>query len=271
MPYRPAQVWTGSTWDDVGDKRVGVPEINTQTANYTLALTDIAKRVEMNSTSARTITIPLNSSVAFPVGSRIDIANINTGALTVAATSGATVNGRSLVLGQWETATLVQRAANTWVLEPQAGLTAALASKSDVAGETYTGTHDFSGATLNTTFTDAWTSWTPTITAVSGTITTSSITSAAYQEIGKIVICRFDVSISNAGTGSGALRLTLPVSAKNISNFGGSGREYSITGNSLTVGIDSGTLTAMEIRRYDNQSIIVNNYRIIGQFIYEAA
>jgi hypothetical protein len=134
MPYRPAQVWTGSAWDDIGDKRVGIQEINTQTANYTLALTDIAKRVQMNNTAARTITIPTNASVAFPVGTRIDIANINTGVLTIAAASGATVNGRALTLGQWETATVVQRAANNWVVEPQAGLTAALGSKLDLAG-----------------------------------------------------------------------------------------------------------------------------------------
>lgn len=117
----------------------------------------------------------------------------------------------------------------------------------------------------------AWTSWTPTISAVSGTITTSSITSAAYQQIGKVVICRFDVSISNAGTASGALRLTVPVSAKNITIYGGGGREYSVTGVSLTIGIDSSDLTRMEIRKYDNGSIIVNNYRLIGELIYEAA
>jgi hypothetical protein len=134
MPYRPAQIWTGSAWDDIGDARVGVQPINTQTANYTLALSDIATRVQMNNSAARTITIPLNSSVNFPVGTRIDIANINTGVLTVAAASGATVNGRALTLGQWETATLVQRAANTWVLEQHADLTAALGSKLDLAG-----------------------------------------------------------------------------------------------------------------------------------------
>jgi hypothetical protein len=145
MAIRPAQIYTGSVWEDIGDKRVGVQEINTQTANYTLALTDVAKRVQMNNSAARTITIPLNSSVNFPVGTRIDIANINTGVLTVAAASGATVNGRALTLGQWETATLVQRAANTWVLEQHADLTAALGSKADYAmpanaqsGTTYT-------------------------------------------------------------------------------------------------------------------------------------
>jgi hypothetical protein len=129
MAYRPAQVWTGSAWDDIGDKRVGIQEINTQTANYTLVLADIAKRVQMNNSAARTITIPPNSSVAFPVGTRLDIGNINTGVLTIAGGAGVTVNGRALTLGQWETATVVQRAANTWVVEPQANLTAALGSK----------------------------------------------------------------------------------------------------------------------------------------------
>jgi len=157
MAIRPAQIYTGSVWEDIGDKRVGVQEINTQTANYTLALTDVAKRVQMNNSAARTITIPLNSSVNFPVGTRIDIANINTGVLTVAAASGATVNGRALTLGQWETATLVQRAANTWVLEQHANLTAALGSKADkAAGYQLAETVYF---TSNGTFTKATYPW----------------------------------------------------------------------------------------------------------------
>lgn len=159
MPYRPAQIWTGSAWDDIGDARVGVQPINTRTADYTLVLGDIATRVQMNSTSARTITIPPNSSVAFPVGTRLDIANINTGVLTIAGGAGVTVNGRALTLGQWETATVVQRAANAWVVEPQANLTDALGSKLDLAGgkilQIVRATDSTRRTTTSTSFVDA--------------------------------------------------------------------------------------------------------------------
>ena len=47
---------------------------NTQTANYTLVLGDAGKSVEMNNASARTITVPPNSSVAFPTGTVIELA-----------------------------------------------------------------------------------------------------------------------------------------------------------------------------------------------------
>jgi hypothetical protein len=131
-PWNAGDILTAADLNaEFGSKAANPKAINTQTANYTLALVDLDKRVQMNNSAARTITIPPNLSVAFPVGSCIDIANINTGVLTIAGGSGVTVNGRALTLGQWETATVIQRAANVWVVEPQAGLTAALASKLD--------------------------------------------------------------------------------------------------------------------------------------------
>jgi hypothetical protein len=189
MPYRPAQIWTGTAWDDIGDSRVGVQEINTQTANYTLVLGDIAKRVQMNNSAARTITIPPNSSVAFPVGTRLDIANINTGVLTIAGGSGVTVNGRALTLGQWETATVVQRAANTWVVEPQANLTAALGSKLDVTAPVgkilqVVNAETTTSALNNSTTTYADTNLSATITPTSATSKVLVVVSQTYRLFG---------------------------------------------------------------------------------------
>lgn len=63
---------------------------NSQSANYTLVLADSGKHILHPSadTTARTITIPANSSVAYPVGTAVTIINQNgAGALTIAITS----------------------------------------------------------------------------------------------------------------------------------------------------------------------------------------
>jgi hypothetical protein len=74
--------------------------------------------IETNSTSAVIISVPLESSVAFPIGSKITIIRANSGAASVAGVSGVTVNATpGLVLrAQWSAATLLKRAANTWIL-----------------------------------------------------------------------------------------------------------------------------------------------------------
>ena len=87
--------------------------------SYTLALTDVAYIVEMNNASANTLTVPPNSSVAFPTGTQIIVLQTGAGQTTIAAGSGVTINssGSKLKLtGQWSAATLIKRATNTWVL-----------------------------------------------------------------------------------------------------------------------------------------------------------
>lgn len=92
---------------------------STKTANYTLVLGDAGTCIEMNSTSARTITIPPNSTVAFPVGTVIEFCNINTGTLTIVQGAGVTVNTPATLAldGQYATAVIRKRATDTWVLD----------------------------------------------------------------------------------------------------------------------------------------------------------
>ena len=90
---------------------------NAQTASYTLVLTDAGDIVEMNVVSANTLTVPLNSSVAFAVGTTITILQTNTGQTTLTATGGVTINGTPglKLRAQWSSATLIKRATDTWV------------------------------------------------------------------------------------------------------------------------------------------------------------
>lgn len=92
---------------------------NVQTASYTLAVSDAGKVVEMNVGSANNLTVPLNSSVAIPVGSSIDIIQYGAGQTTIVAAGGVTIRSKegSLKLtGQYSGATLYKRGTDEWVV-----------------------------------------------------------------------------------------------------------------------------------------------------------
>lgn len=92
---------------------------NYQTANYTLALADTGKTVVMDNSAARTITVPPFSSVQFPVNTRIRLMQTGTGALTVVAGSGVTVNSPTGLLGtggRFVMCELWNVSQNIWVL-----------------------------------------------------------------------------------------------------------------------------------------------------------
>ena len=91
---------------------------NVRTTNYTLVIGDDGIIVETNSASNIIITVPADATTNFPIGTRITILRANTGAATVTGAVGVTVNatpGLNL-RAQWSAATLLKRAANTWVL-----------------------------------------------------------------------------------------------------------------------------------------------------------
>jgi hypothetical protein len=88
-----------------------------QTASYTLVLADKNKVVEMNVGSANTLTVPPNSSVAYPVGTQIRVLQTGAGQCTLTAGAGVTVNATPglKIRAQWASATLLKRATDTWV------------------------------------------------------------------------------------------------------------------------------------------------------------
>jgi hypothetical protein len=92
--------------------------INAQVSSYTLVLSDASKLVEISNASANNLTVPLNSSVAFPTGTQISLLQTGAGQMTVVATGGVTINATPglKLRAQWSSATLIKRAENTWVL-----------------------------------------------------------------------------------------------------------------------------------------------------------
>jgi len=71
----------------------------------------------MNSASANNLTVPLNATVAFPVGTQINVLQVGAGQTTIVATGGVTINATPglKLRAQWSSATLIKRATDTWV------------------------------------------------------------------------------------------------------------------------------------------------------------
>ena len=90
----------------------------TAVASYTLAITDDSKIIEISSATAVNLTVPLNSSVAFPIGTAITILQTGAGQITVVPVAGVTINSTPglKVRTQWAAASLIKRATDTWVL-----------------------------------------------------------------------------------------------------------------------------------------------------------
>jgi hypothetical protein len=63
--------------------------------SYTLALTDAGDYIQTTSTSAVTITVPLQSSVSWAADTEIMFEQGNTGQLTIVGASGVTINSSS--------------------------------------------------------------------------------------------------------------------------------------------------------------------------------
>ena len=115
---------SGVVFSDGTQTKEGVPSrtpIIQKTAAYTLgALTERDSLIEVSHTggSAVNVTIPADSTLNFPVGTSIDVLQTNTGSVAIAGAGGVTVNATpGLTLRtQWSSATLMKRAANTWVV-----------------------------------------------------------------------------------------------------------------------------------------------------------
>jgi len=89
-------------------------ETTTRTANYTLALADAGKVVPMNGSSL-TVEVPLNSSVAFPTGSVVNVYNLASTAVTIAGASGVTVRNAGSV-AEFGEVSLRKRGTDEWVV-----------------------------------------------------------------------------------------------------------------------------------------------------------
>lgn len=99
----------------------GVEAVNAQTGTtYTFVLTDKDDLVTASNASAQTYTIPLNSSVAFPTGSLVNLIQIGAGQVTVVGASGVTVASTGATSAspksrvQYSVITLIKAGTDSW-------------------------------------------------------------------------------------------------------------------------------------------------------------
>ena len=88
---------------------------NVQTGSYTLALSDVNKVVAINNTASATVTVPNNTTVAFPVGTVINIYRMTDQPVNVVGATGVTVRNAGDIYEQYTEISLRKRATNEWV------------------------------------------------------------------------------------------------------------------------------------------------------------
>lgn len=115
--FTAGQVLTAAEMDAVATAMVA---INAQTGTtYTTVLTDDGKLVTCDNASAIALTIPPNSSVAYGIGTQINIMQLGAGQVTITAGAGVTLRSSGSKLktkDQYAVATCCKIASDTWVV-----------------------------------------------------------------------------------------------------------------------------------------------------------
>ena len=90
-----------------------------RTADYTLALADAGKVIEINSGSSENVTIPPNGDVAFPLGTQVVIVRLGSGAVVIVEGSGVTTRSdgdKAKIKSQYSSCVLVKHETNEWYI-----------------------------------------------------------------------------------------------------------------------------------------------------------
>lgn len=106
-----------TTLDGTAIAKQGMPIVTEAGTTKTFALTDIGSYVRTTSGSAVTITVPANSSVAFPTGTEIVVFQAGAGQVTFSAAGGVTINSKDSnlkITGQYSSATLKKIGTDEW-------------------------------------------------------------------------------------------------------------------------------------------------------------
>jgi hypothetical protein len=129
------------------------------TTAYTLVLGDAQNEVRMTNALANTVTVPPNSSVAFPVGSYIYVVQAGDGRTQLVAGSGVTINAAwgTYIGRKFERIMLVKVGTDEWDAHGfLTDMTITGSAPDDVEGTTYTGwTYTISGGLGTKTSTHA--------------------------------------------------------------------------------------------------------------------
>lgn len=110
---------TGIIIDDDNNVSGAGVQANIQTGTtYSLVLGDAGKLVTLNNDAPITVTVPANSSVAFPVGTVIDLLQLGMGQVSVEITTDTlnSIDSMRKIEGQYSAASLIKTGSTEWVL-----------------------------------------------------------------------------------------------------------------------------------------------------------
>ena len=94
-------------------------DLDRKTADYTLVLGDAGKVIEINSGSSENVTIPPNSSVAFPTGTQIVVVRLGAGDVVIVEGSGVTTRSdgdKAKISTQYSSCVLIKHETNEWYI-----------------------------------------------------------------------------------------------------------------------------------------------------------
>lgn len=102
----------------LGDKASLTTTVKTRTGNYTLALSDRDVYVRIDSAGAATLTVPSNTTVPLPLGTRVYLRQAGTGSVSVVGEDGVSIHTpMTLTLSRpHATAALIKVATDEWDL-----------------------------------------------------------------------------------------------------------------------------------------------------------
>lgn len=118
----------------------------------------------------------------------------------------------------------------------------------------------------------AWTSFTPTVTAGSGSITSYTV-AARYSLSGKVCVATYQIELTNIGSASGTLIVTAPFAARTLTPaiaFVGSATENNNTGKGGYANLYSGQSNILS-RDSDFVTWFSNSNRVALSILYEVA
>lgn len=116
-----------STAQTLTNKSLTSPKINLgitpdTTTSYTPVLDDNGKLITLTNASPIAVTIPLNSSVAYPVGAQLNMVQMGAGQVTVSGAGGVTVVSTGATAAtpktraQYSTLTAIQTSTDNWLV-----------------------------------------------------------------------------------------------------------------------------------------------------------
>tara|TARA_B100001964_G_C13810737_1_gene412944 strand:- start:209 stop:544 length:336 start_codon:yes stop_codon:yes gene_type:complete len=94
-------------------------DLDRKTADYTLVLADAGKVIEINSGSSENVTIPPNSSVAFPLGTQVVVVRLGAGAVVITEGSGVTTRSdgdKNKIKSQYSSCVLIKHETDEWYI-----------------------------------------------------------------------------------------------------------------------------------------------------------